>query len=170
LSLGINGVEGETRLATTAGSGDDYESAKRQFEVNTLKVILLGSTEPYGFHPWKSAGLLGGLIAAQFFGAEKHALAHNFSGLELNSCAGRDDDIVLGFVRVTTHARFGEADFENAEVAELNIATGRERVSDAIQCELDNAENFLLSEPSFFADLHYQITFCEVGHNGWFVG
>jgi hypothetical protein len=31
---------------------------------------------------------------------------------------------------------------------------------------LDNAENFLLSESCFFADLHYQISFCEVGHNG----
>jgi len=129
-----------------------------------LKVVLLGSAEPYEIHPWKSAGFLGGLIAAQFFGAEKHALAHDFSGLELNGCAGGDDDIVLGLVRVATHAGFGEADFENTEVAELNVATCRQGVSDAIQCELDNAEYFLLSESCFFADLHYQITFCEVGH------
>ena len=129
-----------------------------------MKVVLLGSAEPYEFHPWKSAGFLGGLIAAQFFGAEKHALAHDFSGLELNGCAGGDDHVVLGFVRVATHAGFGEADFENAEVAQFNVATGRQGVSDAIQCELDNAEYFLLSESCFFADLHYQITFCEVGH------
>lgn len=164
LSLGINGVEGKAGLATPAWAGDDDEPAKRQFEVNSLKVVLLGSAEPYEIHPWKSAGFLGGLIAAQFFGAEKHALAHDFSGLELNGCAGGDDHVVLGFVRVATHAGFGEADFENAEVAELNVPTSRQGVSDAIQCELDNAEYFLLSESCFFADLHYQITFCEVGH------
>lgn len=131
-----------------------------------MKVVLLGSTEPYEFHQWKSAGFLGSWLAAQFFGAEKHALAHDFSGLELNGCAGGDDDIVLGLVRITTHTGFGEADFENAEVTELNIATSRQGVCDAIQRQLDNAENFLLSESCFFADLHYQITFCEVGHNG----
>lgn len=135
-----------------------------------MKVVLLGSAEPYEFHPWKSAGFLGGLIAAaQFFGAEKHALAHDFSGLELNGCAGGDDHVVLGLIRIATHAGFGEADFENAEVAELNVATSRQGVSDAIQCELDNAEYFLLSESCFFADLHYQITFCEVGHIGYVV-
>jgi hypothetical protein len=31
---------------------------------------------------------------------------------------------------------------------------------------LDDAEYFLLGESCFFADLHYQISFGEVGHIG----
>jgi hypothetical protein len=106
------------------------------------------------------------LVSAKFFSAEKHALAHDFSGLELNGGTGGDDHIVLGFVWVAAHAGFREANFENAEVAEFDIAACGQGVSDAVQCELDDAEYFLLGESSFFADLHYQISFGEVGHIG----
>lgn len=104
------------------------------------------------------------LLAAEFFGAEKNALAHDFSGFELHRGAGWDDHIMFGFVGIAADAGFGQADFENTEVAELDIATGGEGLGDAVESELDDAENFLLGESGLFADLHYQISFGEVGH------
>jgi hypothetical protein len=104
------------------------------------------------------------LLAAMFFGAEKNTLAHDFSGFELHSRAGGDDDIMLGLVRIAAHAGFGQADFENTEVAEFNIAASGESIGDTVECELDDAENFLLGESSLLADLNYQIPFSEVGH------
>ena len=104
------------------------------------------------------------LLAAEFFGAEKNALAHDFAGFELHRGAGWDDHIVFGFVRVAADAGFGESDFENTEVAELDIAAGGEGLGDAVESELDDAENFLLGESGLFADLHYQIPFGEVSH------
>jgi hypothetical protein len=103
-------------------------------------------------------------VAAEFLGAEEDTLAHDFSGLEFHGGAGRDDDIVFGFVGIATDAGFGEADFENAEVAEFDIAAGGEGVGDAVEGHLDDTENILLGESGFFADLHYQIPFCKVGH------
>jgi hypothetical protein len=128
-----------------------------------LEVVLFGSAEPNEFHPWKSSGLRA-LFSAQFFSAEKHALTHDFSGFELNGCTGWDNHVVFRLVRIAAYAGFCEAHFENAKVAEFDIATGGEGVCDTIQCELDDAKYFLLGESGFFADLHYQITFCEVGH------
>jgi hypothetical protein len=104
------------------------------------------------------------LLAAEFFGAEKNALAHDFSGFEFNRRAGRNDHIVFGFVGVAADTGFGESDFENTEVAELDIAAGGEGIGDAVEGELDDTENFLLGESGLFADLHYQIPFGEVSH------
>ena len=104
------------------------------------------------------------LLAAEFFGAEKNALAHDFAGFELHRGAGGDDHIVFGFVGIAANTGFGQADFENTEVAELDIAAGGEGLGDAVESELDNAKNFLLGESGLFADLHYQIPFGEVGH------
>lgn len=104
------------------------------------------------------------LLAAEFLGAEKNALAHDFAGFELHRRTGGDHHIIFGLVRVAADAGFGQADFENTEVAEFDIATGGEGVGDAVEGELDDAENFLLGESRLFADLHYQIPFGEVGH------
>jgi hypothetical protein len=104
------------------------------------------------------------LLATEFFRAKQHALAHDFAGFELNSGTRWDYNVVLGFVWIAAYAGFSEANFENAEVAQLNITTSRQSVCDAIQSELNDTEDFLLSESGFFADLHYQIPFGEVSH------
>ena len=104
------------------------------------------------------------LLAAKLLGAEKNALTHDFAGFELHRGAGGDGHIDRRLVWIAAHAGFGQADFKNAEVAEFDIATGGKSVGDAVQSELDHAENFLLGESCLFADLHYQIPFGEVGH------
>jgi len=40
----------------------------------------------------------------EFFRTEKHALAHDFTGLELDGGSGGNDDVMLGFVRVAADA------------------------------------------------------------------
>ena len=104
------------------------------------------------------------LLATKFFGAKKNALAHDFAGFELDCRAGGNRHIKLWLVRIAADTGFGQTDFKNAKVAEFDIATGRECVGDAVQGELDHAENFLLGESCLFADLNYQIPFCEVSH------
>ena len=104
------------------------------------------------------------LLAAEFFGAEKNALAHDLAGFKLHSRSGWDDHIVFGFIRIAANAGFSKTNFENSKVAEFDIAASGKGLGDAVERKLDDAENFLLSESGLFADLHYQIPFGEVSH------
>ena len=125
---------------------------------------MFGSTEPDEIHEGNSAGSGSLIWAAKFLGAEENALTHDLAGLEFYGGTGRNNDIMLGFVGIATDAGFCEADLENSEVAQLDITTSGKCICNTIQGHLDDTEDLLLSECRFFADLHYQISFGEVGH------
>ena len=82
----------------------------------------------------------------ELFGAQQDALAHNFAGLELYRCAGWNHDVVLG-CRVAPDTRLCQSDFENAEIAQLDILSLGECFGNIIQGFLDDVENVLLTSP-----------------------
>lgn len=91
-------------------------------------------------------------LVAQFFGAQKHTLAHDFARLELHDCACGDFHLVLRSFWIPPDAGLGETDLEDAKVAKFYIATGSQGFRDAVQSQLDDAENLLLCQAGFITD------------------
>jgi len=100
----------------------------------------------------------------QLFGAKEHALAHDLSRGEFNDGARRNFHCFLWLFRIATDAFFGEADFKNTKVAKFHIVSRGEPLSDSFECQLNHAENLLLGEAGFFADLFDEIIFGKVWH------
>jgi hypothetical protein len=112
LPLSIKGIEGKTRLATTAGSRDDDELPKRQVKVYTAEIILTRAADAYDrghrpFYDGNSSRRAVFLHIFELLGAQQDTLTHNFTGLELYRCSGWNDDVVLGLVGVTPDTRLG---------------------------------------------------------------
>ena len=105
----------------------------------------------------------------QFFGAKEDTLAHDFSGCELDDRARRNFHCFLWLFRITTDAFFGETNLKNTEVAKFYILSLRETFSDSFERQLNNAENFLLSEAGFFADLFDEIVLGKIWHKRVFI-
>jgi len=77
-------------------------------------------------------------------GAFEDASLHDFAGSELHDGAWWDLHLVLWFLGIAADAGFGEADIENTEIAEFDIAARGESFDDSVERVLDHAEDFLL--------------------------
>jgi hypothetical protein len=107
---------------------------------------------------------------AQLFGAKEHALAHDFSRREFHDRARRNFHCFLWLFRIAADAFFGEADFKNTEVAKFHIVSRGKPLSDSFERQLDHAENLLLSEAGFFADLFDEIVLGKIWHKPFLIG
>ena len=105
---------------------------------------------------------LGGFCVSQFLSAKEHTLTHDFARCEFDDGARGDFHSFERLLGVTTDSFFGEANFKHSEIAELHIISCGEALGDSLKCQLNNAENLLLSESGFFANFRNEIVFCEI--------
>lgn len=103
---------------------------------------------------------------AQFVGSQQDALSHDFARLEFDDGARRDRHICLGFVGVAANALFGEADFKNPEISQLDIMAEGEIFDDVIKGLLDNGKSLFLSDANFFGDTDDHVALGEIRHIG----
>jgi ammonia channel protein AmtB len=91
-----------------------------------------------------------GIVWNQQFGVQAWIKAltgeefHDFAGSELHDGAWWDLHLVLWFLGIAADTGFGEADIENTEIAEFDIAARGESFDDSVERVLDHAEDFLL--------------------------
>ena len=76
----------------------------------------------------------------------------------------RDDDFRLRLVRIAPDALFAHLHFEDAEIAQLNIASIRQRLLDDIERLLHGINDLFLREARLPVDLQYYFSFGQVRH------
>jgi len=84
------------------------------------------------------------ILLAEEGRAFEDASLHDFASAKLYDGAWWDLHLVLWFLGVAADAWFGEADIENTEIAEFDIAARGESFDDSVERVLDHAEDFLL--------------------------
>jgi hypothetical protein len=90
----------------------------------------------------------------------KH-VSHAFAGFEFHGIPDRNRDHVGGLIRITPDPRFPFNHRKHAELAELNMLTGFQRVDDTIQRSLDDIQNLQLRQSGIFGDPVDEIAFFQ---------
>ena len=94
-------------------------------------------------------------------------ILHLFAGFEFDHGARWDRDFGTRFVRISAYFGLGYLDLKGAEIAENDIAIGREFVGDDIKEILNHIEDLLLGKTGLVADLDDKISFSDSGHDIW---
>jgi hypothetical protein len=87
--------------------------------------------------------------------------AHLSPSLELDHTAFRDRHLGSRCARIAPGPRFAHPDFEDAEVAQLNLFPFRQGLRNMIKRPLDDVEHLLLNHIGILADAKYQIALCQ---------
>lgn len=92
-------------------------------------------------------------------------LPHDFSGLEFHCGPRRNDEAAPRLIRIPANPRLGQADFEDAEIAQLDRVSVGECIGDLVKRALHDIEHLLLHHPGVVTDLNYKIPFRQCAHN-----
>ena len=84
------------------------------------------------------------ILIAEEGSAFEDASLHDFAGAELHDGAWWALHLVLRFLGIAADTWLGEADIENTEIAEFDIAACGESFDDSVERVLDHAEDLLL--------------------------
>jgi len=144
---------------------DEGLSASEKFISRILiakenQICLLGFTEP--FQGSECPLRAGALKHRSHLG---HFLTHDFTHLKFHRSPLRNIVAAAGLIGVTAHARFGQAYFKYAEIAQFHVVPFGERFRDKVERFLDDIENLGLNHPCLVADPYNQIPFRQIRHS-----
>lgn len=117
----------------------------------------------YGRDSVARSALLGLALADEGEGGGDFFL-HLLAGLEFDDGAGRDRHIFAGILGVTADLGFGFLDLEGTKVTHDDGVSVGKRVSDRVECLLDDIEDLLLGQTRFIADFDDELAFGNSGH------
>ena len=178
LPLGIDRIEGETRLTRPTGACEDDERPCGKVEVDALEIILRDAAKAYpvlvGHRSGRGEGRyirrnLRGIPVAtralEILCSQENALAHYLAGLELHRGTRRNRHVDVWLVRVPADPGTSQAYLKHSEVTKLHAVSLGEGIGDVIERALDDIEDIALDESGLVADGNDEVAFGQVGHD-----
>jgi len=95
---------------------------------------------------WSAGFFFLGMVLSELGRPFQNALLHDFSSFELHDRAGRDDHFLLGLFGIAADTLLGESCCEDAKFTEFDALAIGQGIGNAVECELDHGEDFLLRE------------------------